>query len=107
MAKHAESGPKRSRNYRPATTIEGREQILIGLAYDLVEERLLNGTATSQETTHFLRLGSTKEMLERELMEKQNELLAAKADALKAQKRTEELFMEAITAFKDYRGENE
>ena len=41
---------------RPALSPETRENQLISLAYDLVEERLLNGTATSQETTYFLKL---------------------------------------------------
>lgn len=104
MPKHGETAKKVPRNYRPATNIESREQILIGLAYDLVEERLLNGTATSQETTHFLKLGSSKELLEREMMKKQNEMLAAKTEALKAQKRVEDLYTEAIAAFKEYRG---
>jgi hypothetical protein len=79
--------------------------MLIGLAYDLVEERLRNGTATSQETTHFLKLGSTRERIEREMLENQNEVLKAKADALQSQKRIEELYAQALSAFKEYGGE--
>ena len=51
---------------RPALTPEARENQLISIAYDLVEKRLLEGTASSQETTHFLKLGSTKERKEKE-----------------------------------------
>ena len=46
------------RRSKPASTPEAREQQLISAAYDLVEERILNGTATSQELVHFLKLGS-------------------------------------------------
>lgn len=105
MSKPKESGNKPSPNFRPATTIEGREQQLISLAFNLVEERLRNGTATSQETTHFLKLGSTKERLEREMLEKQNALLAAKTEAIQEQKRVEELYTNAINSFREYRGE--
>ena len=53
-----------TRKSRPALTPEARENQLIAKAYDLVEQRLDDGTATSQETTHFLKLGSAKAKLE-------------------------------------------
>lgn len=59
---------------RPALTPEAREGQMISLAMDLVEQRLRNGTASSQETTHFLRLATTKEQVERRLAEKELEL---------------------------------
>lgn len=90
----------------PAKTPEGRENELISLAYDLVEQRMLNGTATSQETTHFLKLGSTKERLEKEILEKQKKLLDAKTDAIESGKRIEELYTNAINAMKRYNGFN-
>lgn len=89
---------------RPAETEEGRENQLIALAYDEVERRLRNHTATSQETTHFLKLGSSKAKLELEKLRKENELLIAKTEALKSAKRSEELFSEAIKAFGIYAG---
>ena len=49
-----------TRKIRPAISPEARENQLIALAVDLVEQRLLTGTASSHETTHFLKLGSTK-----------------------------------------------
>ena len=91
---------------RPAETEEGRENQLIALAYDEVERRLRNHTATSQETTHFLKLGSSKAKLELEKLRKENELLIAKTEALKSAKRSEELFAEAIKAFGIYSGKN-
>lgn len=90
-----------------ATTAEGRENQLIALAYDLVERRLQEGTATSQETTHFLKLGSTKERLEKEIMEKQKRLLDAKADMIESQKRMESVYAEVLAAMKSYNGISE
>lgn len=92
---------------RPALTPEARENQLISLAYDLVEERLRNGTATSQETTHFLKLGSTKERIEKEILEKQKELISAKTEALQSAKRIEELYAEAVKAMRTYTGAGE
>ncbi len=91
---------------RPAMTEEGRENQLIAYAYDLVEERLRNGTASSQETVHFLKLGSQKTKLENEKLKKENELLVAKTEALQSAKRSEELFAEAIKAFGIYSGKD-
>ena len=98
------SGPVRK--IRPALTPEAREQQLISLAVDLVEKRLIEGTASSQETTHFLKLASKKYQNEVEILERQKELVTAKTEALQAQKRTDEMFAEAIKAFKTYSGQN-
>lgn len=95
------SQPKQK--FRPAISPEARENQLIALAYDVAEERLRNGTATSQEVVHFLRLGSMKERKELELMEKKNELMQAKTEALQSAKKVEELYANAINAFKSYR----
>lgn len=96
--------PKKVKRIPPALTAEGRENQLISLAYDLVEQRLREGTATSQETTHFLKMGSLKERKELEIMEKQKVLLDAKAEALASTKRIEELYSNAIEAMKAYHG---
>ena len=91
-------------NGRPPTTDEERENDLISLAYDLVEKRLREGTATSQETVHFLRLGSSKERIERRMMEQEIELKQAKTEAMQSAKRIEELYANAIEAFRSYQG---
>ena len=96
-----------ARRGRKALTPEARENQLIALAMDLAEERLRNGTASSQEVTHFLKLGSMKERKEMEILESQKELMSAKAENLKAQKRSEELFADAIKAFRGYSGQDE
>ena len=100
-----EEGVKSTRRRPPATTPEARERQLIALAYDLVEKRLREGTATSQETTHFLKLGSMKERIEREILEQQKNLLKAKTEAIQSAKRSEELYANALKAMRKYSGQ--
>lgn len=106
MAKKKEIAPISERKIRPALTPEARDNQLIALSYDLVEERLKNGTATAAETTHFLRLGAAREKsrLELELMEKEKQLKDAKIDALQQEQVRVELYKEAIEAMRQYRG---
>ena len=99
--KNAQGEP---RKIRPATNPEAREKQLIALAVDLVEQRLLDGTASSQETTHFLKLGSMKNRLEMEKLQEENRLLKAKTESLQSTKRVEELYSEAISAMRRYSG---
>lgn len=92
---------------RPALTPEARENQLISLATDLVEKRLREGTASSQETTHFLKLASTKARLEKQILEKQAELITAKTESLQSQKKVEELYLNALNAMRNYSGNGE
>ncbi len=89
---------------RPALTPEAHENQMISLAMDLVETRLREGTATSQETVHFLRLASSKARIEKEILEKQKDLIAAKTESLQAAKRIEELYTNALDAMRSYSG---
>lgn len=105
MAKvKTESSNSKSRKMRPALTPEARENQLISLAVDLAEKQLQEGTASSQVITHYLKLGSTKERIEKEILEKQKELIAAKTENLLSAKRIEELYANAISAMKRYGG---
>ena len=88
----------------PATTPEDRENQMIALAIRRAEEQLRDGTASSQVITHFLKLGSTKERLEKEILEKQKDLIAAKTEALQSAKRIEEMYADALRAMGEYRG---
>lgn len=103
--------PRRSRlqvvetRRKPATTPEGRENEMVSLAHDLAEEQIRNGTASSQVITHFLKLGSTRERLEQQRLEHENELTRVKIEAIESQKRVEELYMEALTAMRSYAGD--
>lgn len=89
----------------PATTPAEREQQLTALAYNLVEQRLLDGTATSQETTFFLKLGGEREQLEKEKLRRENMLLDARYEQVGKGDRMEELLERAVRAFKGYSGE--
>jgi hypothetical protein len=79
--------------------------MIVSAAMDLAEEQIRSGTASAQVITHFLKLGSSREMLEQERIAKENTLLQAKADALAAQARIEELYGEAINAMRAYSGQ--
>lgn len=91
----------------PGKTIEARENQLISLAYDLVEERIRKKTATSQEVTAFLKAGSVQTQLEKTKLKQDIELLAAKTESLKSQKRVEELYAKAMSAFRTYSGQDD
>lgn len=93
-----------TRKIRPAISPEARENQLIGLAYDLVEKRLLEGTATSQETTSLIKLGNTKARLEIEKMKYETELVKAKTEAIESASNAERLFEDAMKAMQEYSG---
>ena len=96
-----------TRKMRPALTPEARENQLISLAVDLAEKQLMEGTASSQVITHYLKLGSTKERIEKEILEKQKELIEAKTQSLQSAKRIEELYANALDAMRRYSGQSE
>lgn len=99
------SGPRSK--MRPALSAEARENQLIDLAIDVAEKQLREGTASSQVITHYLKLGSSKERLERERLEEENKLLRAKTKALENQETSQELYREALKAFAKYSGHND
>ena len=90
---------------KPATTPEARENEMVSYAIDLAEEQIRDGTASSQVITHFLKLGSTRERLEQQRLEHENELTRVKIEALESQQRVEELYVNAINAMRSYMGE--
>jgi hypothetical protein len=89
---------------RPALNPDARENQMIALAMDLVEQRLRDGTASSQETTHFLKLASPKNKLEQERLKLENEHLAAKTKALGDAAEIKVLYEEALKAMRRYGG---
>lgn len=104
-AKQVPGGRKPRRS--PATTAEAREHQLIAAAVDLAEKQILAGNATSQVITHYLKLGSTREALEKERLRNENELLRAKVESLASQGRAEELYEKAVAAMRKYAGNPE
>lgn len=107
MARTKTSSSNSSRKGRPALTPEAREAQLVSLAIDLAEQQLLDGTASSQVITHYLKLGSMRERLERERMEEEIKTLKAKTKQLEGQERIESLYAEAIKAMKNYSGQGD
>lgn len=106
----AVSNRKRSRPRRrggPARSAEARENQIVNLAYDVAEEQLSNGTASSQVITHFLKLGSQRAKLEMDKLEEENKLLRARTEALASAKRIEELYKEALNAMRSYSGQDD
>lgn len=88
--------------FPPAGTPEERENQLIALAYNAVEERIRNGTASSAEYVHFLKAGSIKQREEMDKLQKENELLRAKTEAIESEKARGELYRQAIEAMRSY-----
>lgn len=88
----------------PATTPEARENQMISLAIDLAERQLRTGQATSQVLTHYLKLATEREKLERDKLRRENILLDAKAEAIASAQRVEELYKEALNAMRSYAG---
>lgn len=96
-----------SRKTRPALSPEAREQQIACYAYDLAEKQILDGTASSQVITHFLKIASARERLEKEILEKQKDLMDAKTEALQAASRVDELYSNALNAFRSYSGQGD
>lgn len=92
---------------RPALTPEARENQMIALAMDAAEEQLMNGTASSQVITHFLKLATAKAQLEKEKLERENKLLAAKTEAIESQKEIKALYEDALKAMRNYSGQDD
>lgn len=92
------------RKSRPALSVEARENQLIALAIDRAEEQLRDGTASSQVITHFLKLGSTKERLEKEILSEQKSLISAKRKSIESADNAEEIYKEALAAMRTYSG---
>lgn len=95
------AGPRRP----PASTPEGRENQLIAAAVDLAERQLRDGSASAQVISHFLKLGSSREMLEQERLAMEVSLLEAKREAMESAARVEELYSDAINAMRAYNGQ--
>ena len=105
MAKVRESKTSSSsRKMRPALTPEARENQLISLAVDLAEQQMRDGTASSQVITHYLKLGSMREKLERERLQEEIRLQKAKTKALDSAEEIKVLYSEALKAMRNYSG---
>lgn len=107
MRRSGTTGGTRERSDSPALTPEAREQQLIAKAERLAEQQLEDGTASAQVITHYLKLATTRERIEREILEKQKDLITAKTDALHAAAKIESLYEEAMNMFRKYSGQED
>lgn len=96
-----------SKKIRPALSAEARENQLIDLAYSAAEKQLMDGTASSQVITHFLKLATEKSKLELEKLRNENELTRAKTESIQSDKKVEQMYEEAIRAMRTYAGQEE
>lgn len=98
---------KKKREAKPATTPESREKQLTSLAVDLAEKQLREGTASPSIINHYLKIASSRESLERDILERQAEFLKAKAQNMSKDREAEELARAAIEAMKSYSGNSQ
>lgn len=77
------------------------------MASDLAERQMREGSASAQVITHFLKLGSSRERLEKEKMRYETELLRAKKEHMDSMVRQDELYKEALQAMSAYGGHND
>lgn len=98
------SSSKSSKDIRKPEILENVENQCVALALDLVRQRLIDGTASSQETTHFLKMASRESQLKLEMMELEKQLVAAKTDKIKSEERSEQMYQDAINAMRNYSG---
>lgn len=89
---------------RPGVTPQAREDQLIARAMDLAEQKLMDGTASNQLICHFLKLGSTKEKLEKDILVEQKKLVEAKTGSIESARKVDEMYAEAINAMRLYSG---
>ena len=101
----AVSSSDSTKKMRPALSPEARENQMISLAMDLAEQQIRDGTASSQLITEFVKRGSTKARLEKEILEEQKGLIEAKIQAMQSAQRIEELYAKAMDAFRSYSGQ--
>lgn len=90
---------------QPYYSDEAQEKEMIALATAAAKKQMLDGTASAQVITHYLKLGTVREKLELEKLRKENELLAAKKTAIESAERIEALYAEAIKAMSIYNGQ--
>lgn len=88
-----------------ARTPEAREAQLVALSYDLAEEQLLKGTASSQVMSHFLKIGSTREKIELQKIRQETMLVEAKVKDLANVEEMKVLYTEAMDAMRGYSGQ--
>lgn len=87
---------------KPSLIPESREKQLINLAVNLAEKQLAEGTAAPSVINHYLKMASTREAMELDILTKQATLISAKAESIVSGKETAKRTDDAIAAMKNY-----
>ena len=80
------------------------ESYMVALAMSAAEKQIREGTASSQIITHFLKLGTEKEELEKERLRQENLLTEAKILSLETERQQTAAYEEIMTAMRHYSG---
>jgi hypothetical protein len=78
---------------------------MIAQSMRLAERHIEEGNVSAQVLTHFLKLGTVREQLERERLKHENELLQVKIESMASAKEVEELYRNALSAMREYQGQ--
>lgn len=89
---------------RPGLTPESRENQMISLAVNQAEKQLREGTASPSVLVHYLKLGTTKMQLEKDILLEQRKLIQAKTKAAESAVSMEAALNDAMNALKKYQG---
>lgn len=92
---------------RPDLSGSSVEKRLIAKAYAEAERRIDDGTASSEMICLFLKAGSSKQYIDQQKTEAELDLARTKIELMKAQQKTEEMFVEAMSAFRSYQGDDD
>lgn len=95
-----------SQRMRPAITPEARQKQMISLATDCAEDLMRSGKAPSQIIVHYLKLGTKQAELELKRTEKDLALIEAKTKSIQSSEQSEELYKNALDAFRGYSGQD-
>ena len=83
-------------------TPDSIEQELISLAIAQAKKQLQEGTAPASTVNYFLKLAGSREVIERQMLEKQIALLQAKAENIHRSEGETQAYLDAIEAIKNY-----
>lgn len=108
MARRKKDDPEEEmralRDRQEPRTPQDQENLLITLAMKRAEQQLMEGTASSQVITHYLKLGTSREKLEQEKIRHETELLSTKKTSIEAAESIDAKIKEAVEMFGIYSG---
>lgn len=108
MARRKKTDPEEEmrvlRDRNSPKTPQDQENLLITLAMKRAEQQLMDGTASSQVITHYLKLGASREQLEQEKIRRETELLSTKKQSMESAEAIDAKIMEAVEMFGIYSG---